>query len=227
LIPAPVLLVLVAIEGWSENGAEWNYALLRKVLESIPGVVVVVPSYLDAKGILSQFRSHLTVEQYAVSVEAAYRKAQKDYPNALILVMGHSLGGIIARYLCKTRLFQAKNMILVGTPNHGIDFGLVLNGFLKFLANKRLCNVPVFNQLLMGSEFLRKLNKCGVPPAACYIRGAKDNIVAPWSSDPLSQAIVVDCDHKLFPRERKMMESSAIPVVEKIVKKRLAELASS
>jgi len=225
-IPGPVLLVLIAIEGWSENGAEWNYTMLKKVLESIPGVVVVVPSYLDAKGKLTKFRSHLTLEEYACVVEKAITEAKNEYPDATIMVLGHSLGGLIARFLCHTGLFPSRNMILAGTPNLGIDFGWFKNGTLKVLASKHACNVPVFYQLLKGSKFLNELNRYGVPEDAYYIRGLRDNVVAPWSSDPRGTAIGVSCDHKLFPREGKLVESSAIPIVEKIVEKRLAEITS-
>lgn len=219
-----MVLVLVAIEGWSENGAEWNYSLLRRVLEKIPGVVVVAPSYLDAKGVLAKFRSHLPLSMYAISVNTEIVKAKEMYPDATVMVLGHSLGGVIARFLCANNCFPSRNMILAGTPNQGIDFGWFANNFLKVLASKYLCNVPVFYQLLKESEFLEQLNENGFPKDAYYIRGARDKVVPPWSSDPLGIAEVVDCGHKLFPREEDALNSSAIPVVELIVRARLEEL---
>lgn len=224
MLPLPVLLVLVAIEGWSENGAEWNYALLRKVLENIPGVVLVVPSYLDAKGKLAKFKSHLTIEQYAAVVDRAIADAKKQYPEAVIMVMGHSLGGVIARFLCAKGVFPPRNMILVGTPNLGIDFGWFITGILKILATKKLCNVPTFYQLLKGSNFLSELNKNGVPDDAYYISGTKDNVVPLWSSDPSNIGFYAECDHKLFPREEEKLKHSAIPIVEMIVRERLVQL---
>jgi predicted alpha/beta-fold hydrolase len=114
LIPT-ILLVIILIQGWSESGA-WKNSLLKKLLENIPGVAVVVPDYLDGKGRFAQFKSHLIVEEYSFSVRFAIIEAKRNYPNATIMVVGHSLGGVIARYLCAEGIFQAKNMILVGTP---------------------------------------------------------------------------------------------------------------
>lgn len=225
MILIPVLLVLVAIEGWSENGAEWNYTLLRKVLENIPGVVLIVPSYLDAKGRLAKFKSHLTIEQYAAIVEGgAILEARIKYPGAHVMVMGHSLGGVIARHLCFRGVISPENMILVGTPNLGISFGWFADGILKILASKHLCNVPVFYQMLKGSDFLNKLNAAGIPEEAYYISGTKDKVVPLWSSDPLNIGMYADCGHKLFPREEKLLEASAIPIVKDIVMQKLEDL---
>ena len=223
MIPVPILLVLVAIEGWSENGAEWNYSLLRKVLENIPGVVLVVPSYLDAKGKLAKFKSHLTIEQYAAIVEKSIMDARKQYPGASVMVMGHSLGGLIARFLCAKGVFSPKNMILVGTPNMGISFGWLADGILKILASKHLCNVPVFYQMLRESDFLKMLNANGIPEAY-YISGLKDKVVPLWSSDPLNIGAYAECGHKLFPREEEFLDQSAIPIVKMIVTKKLEYL---
>jgi len=213
-------LILVAIEGWSENGAEWNYALLKKELENIPGVKVAVPSYLDAKGVFSKFQSHKTVEEYAAIVEDFILKLKAAYPNVPIWVLGHSLGGVIARLLCQKGLFPEENMILAGTPNLGIDFGIVLNATLKFLAKK--FNVPLIFQLMKGSVFIRELNVKGIPKKARYISGQKDMVVPEWSSNPLGIGYSVPgCGHKLFPREPEKLKASAIPVVERIVRKGL------
>ena len=216
--------MVVLIQGWSESGA-WKNSLLKKVLESIPGVVVVVPDYLDGTGLFAKFKSHLTVEQYSITAKYAIWGAKSNYPDAAIMVVGHSLGGVIARYLCAQGLFPAKNMILAGTPNWGINFGWFVNGIMKVLA--RIFKVPVVNQLLEGSSFIEDLNKGGIPPEAHYIRGKVDPVVCRWSSDPISKAELANCGHHLFPSEGRLMESSAIPIVARIVKERLDELKAT
>jgi hypothetical protein len=219
-------LILVAIEGWSENGAEWNYALLRKELENIPGVKVVVPNYLDAKGIFSKFQSHKTVEEYAAIVEDFILKLKAAYPNVPIWVLGHSLGGLIARFLYQKGLFPEENMVLAGTPNLGIDFGIVLNAIINFLAKR--FNVPLIFQLMRGSGFLWKLNVEGIPKKAWYISGQKDMVVPEWSSNPLGIGYsVAGCGHKLFPRELEKLEASAIPVVKRIIGKGLDQIKTA
>ncbi|MDD4531283.1 MAG: alpha/beta hydrolase [Candidatus Pacebacteria bacterium] len=242
MIPAPVLLVVFALQGWSESG-HWKNSLLVEVLENIPGVKVVVVDYLDGKGKLAQFHSHLKAEEYALIAEKFYQQARDDYPNAQILVVGHSLGGIIARILCRKGLFPSKDMVLVGTPNNGITYkmfggkiiGLVVFPLLWILSAKRACNVPVFRDLLRGSDFLLLLNRAGIPQDAHYIIGLKDKYVEPWSSDPWGVGQSVNGDHHLFPlngkslndlstKECALFENSAIPAVMDIVSERLAKI---
>ena len=232
---APVLIIIL-IQGWTESGA-WKESLLKKVLESIPGVMVVVPDYLEptARGKFSKFKTHLKVENYAAVVATNYlHPVQKKYPNVPVMVVGHSLGGVIARFLCLKNYFPAKNMVLVGSPNKGITYrtvggtaGIVVMPILKLLANKHLCNVPVLYQLSEGSEFLQELNKNGIPEDAYYISGAQDKTVPLWSSDPHNIGMYAECGHHLFPNEGKLAESSAIPIVEEIVKKRLETLKAA
>lgn len=238
-LPVPVLLIVFALQGWTESGI-WKDSLLKKVLENIPGVKVVIVDYLDGKGKLAQFRSHLTAEQYAARAERVYRQTQTDYPGIPILVLGHSLGGIIARYLCTKGLFPSKNMILAGAPNEGIIysavggpvFGLIVFPLLWLLSSEHFCNVPVYRQLLMGSDFLTELNRHGIPWDAYYIKGHRDTTVPTWSSDPNGIGCRANCDHHLFPfngrdinslskEELKTMDNSAIPLVAKIVKEEL------
>ena len=230
------LLIVILIQGWSESGA-WKESLLKKVLESIPGVMVVVPDYLEstARGKFSKFKTHLKVENYAAIVATNYfHSVQEKYPNVPIMVVGHSLGGVIARFLCAKNYFSAKDMVLVGAPNKGITYrtvggtaGIVVMPILKLLANKHLCNVPVLYQLLEGSEFLQELNKNGIPKDAYYISGAQDKTVPLWSSDPHNIGMYTECGHHLFPSEGKLADSSAIPIVEEIVRKRLETLKAS
>ena len=237
-----VLLVILLIQGWSESGA-WKNALIRTVLEKIPGVRVVVAEYLDGKGRLAQFKSHKTVEQYADQVLQCYLQTMAQYPKVPIMVVGHSLGGIIARLLCKLGYFPSRDLVLVGTPNGGISYKF-LGGPIIGLFTFPLCwvlsfilKVPVFRQLLEGSRFIWNLNLKGIPEDAHYIYGIKDRLPR-WSSDPHSIGIAVYCNHHLFPFNGKTMEeldcgeteelkNSAIPEVVRFVYKRLAEIKAA
>jgi hypothetical protein len=232
LINPAVLLVIILVQGWTESG-ELKDSLLRKILESIPGVVVIVPEYLEgnAKGKFAKFKTHRQIEGYAFEVELLIGEAKNKYPNAQFLYVGHSLGGEILRYLQAEGRFPSKDMILVGTPNKGItyrtvggSFGVIVLPILKVLASKPLCNVPVLYQLLEGSEFLEELNRYGIPKDATYISGTQDKTVPLWSSDPHNIGVLVECGHHLLPNEGKLVDSSAIPIIEEIVKTRLEEL---
>ncbi|MDD5568805.1 MAG: hypothetical protein PHG23_00060 [Candidatus Pacebacteria bacterium] len=229
-------IVVIAIQGWSESKAARNFSLARKELENIPGVKVLIPEYLDATGKFTKFRSHKKVHEYAIVIRQAYDNVRREYPNARIILVGHSLGGVIARYLHRTiSEISDKDLILVAAPNHGIDyrtlggpFGIVALPVVELLATRPLCNVPVFFQLLKGSKFLKVLNEL---PAknAYYIVGSRDSTVSRESADPFGTARVVDCDHHLIPRNPEKAATSAIPEIVKIVKKELVktETASS
>jgi hypothetical protein len=224
-------LVIILIQGWTESGV-LKESLLKRVLENIPGVKVIVPDYLEktARGKFAKFRTHLKIEQYAAIVSEYYFEAEMTHPGVPIMVVGHSLGGVIARFLHLKGYVPAKNLVLVGTPNKGItyrtvggEFGKVVLPLLKFLARKELCNVPVLYQLLEGSDFLNELNKNGIPEEAQYISGEDDKVVPLWSSDPLDVGISVKCGHHLFPSKEKLVGNSAIPIVELIVRSTLKD----
>jgi pimeloyl-ACP methyl ester carboxylesterase len=216
-------------------------------LEKIPGVEVVVADYLDGRGKFAQFKSHKTIEEYAKIVEQCYLQTKNDFPGIPIMVVGHSLGGIIARLLCNQGYFPSRDMVLVGTPNGGITYkflggpiaGLFLLPLFWVLSLKSIFtfNVPAFRQLLKGSDFLWSLNLNGIPKDAYFVRGLKDRLPR-WSSDPHGTGIAVSCDHHLFPFNGKRLENlnskefvelnkSAIPVVIRIVEKRLAEIKTA
>ena len=237
----PKKIIVVLVQGWTESG-HWLLSLLVSLIENIPGAKTVVVDYLfDARGKKNaQLNSHQPIEVYAAKVEEAYRQAQKDYPGVYILLVGHSLGGVILRYLCLKGLFPSKDMVLIGTPNKGIDyssvggsfFGLLVYPLFYFLSHKRLRNVPVYRQLLKGSKFIEELNKTRIPGDAYYVYGKRDTTVPKWSADPLGLGEAVDCDHHLVPfngkklddltpEEMEVYRNSAIPVVLRIVNEKL------
>jgi len=207
----PVIIFLI-VQGWDGGAASWNYKLLKEALERIPFVRVFTPTYLDAQGGGAQFRSKKTIDNpkdgYAMMVRDYYLYLKSVYPDATIMVMGHSLGGIIVRHLHNLGYFLEENMIFVGTPHKGISarsfiwpIGFLLIPLLKVIARERFCGVPVFYQLLEGSDFLEKLNKNGLPRKSIYIGGLKDPVVGPDSSvpDEAINRIWINCGHSFFP----------------------------
>jgi len=227
---------VIFLQGWRESGAR-KKALLKEVLENISGVRVTVVDYLDAPAEWTYFRSHLTVEEYAVRAEKVIKQIKEENPKAMIVVIGHSLGGIIARYLCQKGLFPSSNMILVGTPNKGISYksfggslGIIITPIYWVLASKYICNVPVFYQLLKGSSFLEKLNKDRIPGDCSYVSGSKDTRVESSSSNPHGIGYIVQCNHHLFKfdgesvqclskKDLDELNKTAVPVIVLIIRK--------
>jgi len=214
------MLIVLEIKGWKESGKMGS--LLEKHLEDLDDVIVITPEYLDGRGIFVRFRSHFKIGRYAARVKAAYEQIKKEYPGDHILVVGHSLGGLIARLLCKKKVFdpQGEGVILVGTPNMGLSEDMLSKkstSILKFLA-LYVFNVPLFFQILPGSNFLRQLNKDGFPQKAIYIYGTRDTVVLRSSADPLGFGIEVDCNHHFFPKDG----NGAIPVIREIIEQILA-----
>jgi pimeloyl-ACP methyl ester carboxylesterase len=195
------------VRGWKESSKSYEYQWLREVLERIPGVRVLIPTYFEDYEKGSRLRSKRTVQEYALSVRDYYLYMKSVYPDAKFLVIGHSLGGIIIRYLHNLGYFHEENMVFIGTPHKGMSawsfkrpFGLLLVPILRILASDRFYKVPVFTQLLKGSNFLKELNKNGLPQKSIYIGGLRDRSVGSWSSVP-SKALPhvwIDCDHNDF-----------------------------
>ena len=228
------IMEIFFLQGWRESGAR-KKALLKEVLENISGVRVTVVDYLDAPAEWTYFRSHLTVEEYAARAEKVIRQIKEENPKANIVVIGHSLGGIIARYLCQKGLFPSSKMILVGTPNKGISYksfggylGIIIAPVYWVLANKYFCNIPVFYQLLKGGSFLKEMNDARIPSDCYFISGSKDTRVEGYSSDPHGIGYVVQCDHHLFKFDGKSVAElskkdlnellkTAVPVVVSII----------
>ncbi len=190
------------------------------------------PEYLDAKGFASKFRSHLTVEQYAEIVEQFLLWIEKHYPSVPIVAIGHSMGGLILKILYRKK-HRFERIVFAATPHRGFILLPFDEKGRIFKVLGKIFHVPCVIQMLPGSKFLEDLDKDGLPPGD-YISGLTDNIVPAWSSIPtagLGGADItchsVRCGHRMFPHNPEEAESSAIPVVVKIVKERLVKITSS
>jgi pimeloyl-ACP methyl ester carboxylesterase len=217
-------IALVAIPGWKEAGRRDNFPQLRKRLSEHKEIKIFVPDYLEesARGKLVRFKTHGEIRVYVAIVNKYVDDIRKKYPEAKIVLLGHSLGGIIARMVQVRQKISDEDLILCGTPNLGIRMGKIKKFFFGVLAGKNLCNVPIFEELLPGSHFLVKLNQEGIP-IAHFVSGIHDEKVELCSSDPHGTATMVDCGHSMFPTKENLVEKSAIPVVVKIMKRKIRE----
>ncbi len=103
-----------------------------------------------------------------------------------INLVGHSMGGIIARNYIQRRGGQDKveRLICLGTPHHGSK--LIPFSFM-----------PLGKLLIPGSEFLTRLNAEPAPATikVTNIYTSKDNMVLPNSSNHLDWGTAVALDH--------------------------------
>ncbi len=100
------------------------------------GFCVVNPGYDSRKG---------GIETLANAVAARVGSAlDKDRP---VHIVGHSLGGLIARVLFQRAYFKRPGrIVLIGTPNHGSPLACKL---VRFRAFRWLCG-PVLRDLISG-----------------------------------------------------------------------------
>ncbi len=166
----PVLLV----HGILCNGAIWGPLRRRLAAEGFDrvGVMDLEPLFAD-------------IEAHAVTVEQRLRAMQADSGGAPVVIVAHSMGGLVAR--AALRLIGPGvigRIVTLGTPHHGTAIA---------------CRVPLVptRQMCPNSLWLRQLNDeqegaLGVPVTTLYSR--EDTLVAPARSAELAGARVVPVD---------------------------------
>jgi pimeloyl-ACP methyl ester carboxylesterase len=207
--------LIVLIGGFSKSRPEQRLRTLKEEVEkAFPEERIIIPDYFEKNsyGVIRQFLNRKRkISEYAAKVASESEIPKDEKP----ILIGYSMGGIIARYLVEKLKIQTKAVILVGTPNRGIKFKLWEKLLLKLL------KVPCLEELMRIEKVLADVKK--VPIQKYYfIGGKKDKRVPTWSSVPLGEDkkwFVVDCGHSaLIPKSRKDIKNSAIPIVLKILR---------
>jgi len=67
------------------------------------------------------------------------------------IIIAHSMGGLIARYLIEQMGYQIEKLIMLETPNQGIPFWSIKIGIMP--------NWQSVRYITKGSEFIQKLNR--------------------------------------------------------------------
>jgi predicted alpha/beta hydrolase family esterase len=155
--PRPVLLV----HGILCNRGIW-WRLRRRLLAQGYGPLVAVNLPRPAAAIDAQ----------VATVEQALERAQALAPGAPVLIIAHSMGGLVIRALLEgRRLAGVARVVTVGTPHHGS-------------ALARLCPSGGCRDLRPGSGWLRahetSLRTMPVPAASIY--SLDDNLIGPRTS---------------------------------------------
>jgi triacylglycerol lipase len=167
----PVLL----IHGWGCNSGYWHS--MSKALTQAG----IAHRALDLEPVLGD------IDGYVPAIDAAVEALCRDSGWAEIVIVGHSMGGLVARaYMRKHGCARVARAITLGSPHHGTVLANLGKG-----ANSRQMHWHEGNP----SDWLVRLNR--EEPAAVRARivslySHHDNIIAPQTSSHLDGAINIE-----------------------------------
>lgn len=155
---------LLLVHGFLCNAGVWNSLLRRYRTGRRPVLVLSLgPTYLDFAGQL---------EALAAAVAEARTRTGEDR----VLLVGHSMGGLLARAYAEARPWEVGGLVSIAAPHHGTRLGGLLLG-------------PERGPPTPSSRWLREFNthsKERLPVAAVNFWTADDQIVIPARSSLLS-----------------------------------------
>ena len=131
----------------------------------------------------------------AVGIEDYARYAIQKFPintNKYPILIGCSMGGLIARHLVEKMNLRVKGLILLATPNKGINLSLVEKVFLKIIGP-----IPCVEDMRPESSFLKSLGKSPFEESYYFFGGTNDSRVNVNSSLPIKglRSILVNTGH--------------------------------
>lgn len=124
---------------------------------------------LKLGGLFDTFNTH-SIEESALLVKAKVERLYSRYDLGPMAIVGHSKGGLIARYYVK-RLggdARCRVMVTLGTPHNGTHAAYLGAAFMGLFA-------PSIWQMMPMSPFIRRLKK---GPFPAHVR-----LASIWSSD--------------------------------------------
>ncbi|NOQ50355.1 MAG: hypothetical protein GQ557_01650 [Mycoplasmataceae bacterium] len=90
-----------------------------------------------------------------------YQTIKDDFPNAIIILFGHSLGSFIAKFLVYNNLATYNKIILSGTNNPSKSLLLFSTGLLELSRREHISKL--YNYIFFGSQGTKvKLKKYGI-----------------------------------------------------------------
>ena len=137
---------------------------------------------------MKRLRGALGIEEYAKEAIQRLPNHSKKYP----ILIGCSMGGLIARYLIEKMDLKVKGLILLATPNKGINLSLIEKIFLKMIGP-----IPCVQDMRPESDFLKSLGRSSFEEHYYFFGGTNDSRVKINSSLPLkgSKSILIDGGH--------------------------------
>ena len=169
--------------------AKLNYRIVGELKE-----IGIVPDYLERYGpslLVGVVFGRKTLKEYTKGILRVIETLDGKI-EPITIVIGYSMGGLIARAITP-KLNHVKKLILIGTPNQGID-----ERYLKPWTKMFLWRIKCVKDAFPNSDFLKRINSD--PPLKCevfLIAGKKDRFV------PLKSALgipyVPKCHRFVFP----------------------------
>jgi triacylglycerol esterase/lipase EstA (alpha/beta hydrolase family) len=166
--PAPAARPVILVHGVLVNDGMW-FDFRRRLARSGVGAVYTLnygPPYAD-------------IERYAAQLAAKIEAVRHATGAARVAVVGHSMGGLVARaYVRRWGTGAVDRLITIGTPHHGSLLAWLVPG--RCLA-----------QMRPGNRWLADLN--AVPPATAVVPtlslwSRHDTMVVPQASSELPGA---------------------------------------
>jgi len=141
---------------------------------------------------VKKLKESLRIIEYAkkIAQELLSNSINSDkYP----IIIGCSMGGLIARHLVEKMGLEVRGLILLATPNKGIRLSLPERIFLKIIGP-----VLCVEDMKPGSDFLKSLEDPPLEECYYFFGGINDSRVNIGSSLPIkgSRSILVNARHK-------------------------------
>lgn len=167
-------------------------------------------------GSLVQMSDEVGIEEYAKRFSEVIKDIKKCTGSNKVDIIAHSMGGLVARQYIKDGGANSVNkLIMVGTPNKGVDSESKIMDYCKIEHPGQECN-----DMLNNSKFIRDLNS-DIPPSNVKIytiagtsNGDDDGVVSVKSVrlNYAKENYEVDCNH------RALIEPEDCPEAYEIVK---------
>ena len=165
---------------------------IKKIAEEIGKEIRKIEYVKFLNKNVKKLKESLGIIEYANIIAQKFPSNSND-PNKYPIIIGCSMGGLIARHLVEKMGLRVKGLILLVTPNKGIRLSLIEKIFLKIIGP-----VLCVKDMKPGSDFLKSL---GDPPLKEYyyfFGGINDSRVDIHSSLPMKgpRSILVNGRHK-------------------------------
>jgi len=177
-------IIIIWMDGLTSPFAEKISNKVRKALEQELGIEIIKIEYAHfSDRNLERLTEARGIKEYA---EVAFRILSGILEKHSFIIIGCSMGGLVARYLVEIMGLRVKGLILLAVPNKGIELSRIEKIFLRI---KR--PIPCVEDMRPGSDFLKSLKDSSFENYY-FFGGTEDSRVNINSSLPLK-------DSKSFP----------------------------
>ena len=158
--------------------------------------VRVAADEFDGKILIANYPSKYTIQDVSERLLSVLEDVRSKYPGEFprMYVLGHSMGGEVARYMARSRPEYFRNVGLAGAPSEGVDFGAftsyVSKNYPWLLDLETKGERTCIDDLFRGSDFFRKINTPTKPLDISYsffafVNDIDDNRIIPGPDDAL------------------------------------------